>query len=151
MIFNDLGFDGRFKSLPSRTVAILKIALPLRKYPHFRCSTDHFHQLFGCPLGGGYPGSAAGIGPPNRPKIGFTWDANRISSGATSKEEDARQLHHKHRSMRTRDVHVYCDNAVADVATKLHHYSIPLRTGIGANTHWSNHIIQGSVGVREAS
>ena len=31
LIFNDLGFDDRFKSLPSRTVANLKIALPLRK------------------------------------------------------------------------------------------------------------------------
>ena len=49
--------------------------------------------------------------------------------------------------MRARDVHVYCDNVVAGIATKLHHLSIPLRTGIGAITQWGNHIIQGSVGV----
>ena len=53
LIFNDLGFDDGFKSLPSRTIANLKIALPLRKYPHFRLTTSDFHHVIGCPLRGG--------------------------------------------------------------------------------------------------
>ena len=121
MIFNDFGFDGRFKSLPSRTVAILKIALPLGKYPHFRSSTDHFHQLFGCPLEGGL----SGVGGRDRtPKSAQNWFHLGCKSdifGGNFEEEDARQPHHKHRLMRTHDVHVYCDHVVADIATKLHH------------------------------
>ena len=47
-----------------------KIALPLRKYPHFRSSTGDFHHDLGCPLRGGHPGRRLRIGIPNRPRIG---------------------------------------------------------------------------------
>ena len=48
-----------------------KIALPLRKYPHFRSSTGDFHHDLGCPLRGVVHAAAFGaesqIGPESVP------------------------------------------------------------------------------------
>ena len=100
--------------------------------------------------GGVIPAAAFGSDPQIGPES-VPFDMPIGSFGKFEADKDASQGVDKHRLMRARDVHVYCDNVVAGIATKLHHLSIPLRTGIGAITQWGNHIIQGSVGVREAS
>ena len=111
-----------------------KIALPLRKYPHFRSSTSDFHHVIGCHLRGGSsrppPSDRTPKSAQNRSHLTCQPDP---LGGKFEAEEDASQGVDKHRLMRACDAHVYCDNAVADIATKLHHLSILIRTGIGGN------------------